>query len=177
MISREEDILELYVIELQPKCWSICSTLSETKMIDTPRTLCFGSAEVYRNEAIAGRHCNNIINGGKFVNAKVVSLQFNQEPKLDSNVEEAIEYIHQSHHATHHNQVLTNEEFMDCKNTIKQHIYAHIGYKAIAHKLQSKLNAIEEVVENDILISMLNEEDIHYSDISTIQNILKGETK
>ena len=101
----------------------------------------------------------------------------NQEPKLDSNVEEAIEYIHQSHHATHHNQVLTNEEFMDCKNTIKQHIYAHIGYKAIAHKLQSKLNAISEVVENDILISMLNEEDIHYSDISTIQNILKGETK
>ena len=92
MISREE-VLELYVIELQPKCWSICSTLSETKMIDTPRTLCFGSAEVYRNEAIAGRHCNNIINGGKFVNAKVVSLHFNQEPTLDSNVEEAIELV------------------------------------------------------------------------------------
>ena len=117
---------------------------------------------------------NSIENHNKIV--EIMEL-INQEPKLDSNVEEAIEYIHQSHHATHHNQVLTNEEFMDCKNTIKQHIYAHIGYKAIAHKLQSKLNAIEEVVENDILISMLNEEDIHYSDISTIQNILKGETK
>ena len=90
MISKEEDILELYVIELQPKCWSICSTLKETKEIDTPRTLCFGSAEVYRNEAIADRHCKNIIKGGKFVNAKVVPLHFTQEPKLDSNVEEAI---------------------------------------------------------------------------------------
>ena len=93
MISRE-DILELYVIELQPKCWSICSTLRETKMIDTPRTLCFGSAEVYRNEAIVDRHCNNIIKGGKFINAKVIPLQYiSRYITLNNGVEEALEYF------------------------------------------------------------------------------------
>lgn len=88
----KEDILELYVIELQPKCWSICSTLSETKQIDTPRTLCFGFAEVYRNEVIADRHCDNIIKGGKFVNAKVVPLQYINKP-TSSDLKKSISFM------------------------------------------------------------------------------------
>lgn len=42
---------------------------------------------------------------------------------------------------------------------------------------QSKLDKIKKVIEDDILISMINEEDIHYSDISAIQQILKEEKK
>ncbi len=70
-----DEIGTLYVIELQPKCWSICSTLSETKEFDTGRTLLLNSAEVYKNECIADRHCENI-KKGKFKNAKVRPVTF-----------------------------------------------------------------------------------------------------
>lgn len=48
-------------------------------------------------------------------------------------------------------------------------------HKEVEHPLQEKLNAIEEVVKENT-ISMTNEEDIHYSDIDEIKQII-GEIK
>ena len=156
-MSSKEDILELYVIELQPKCWSICSTLSETKEIDTPRTLCFGSAEVYSNEAIADRHCSNIINGGKFINAKVVPIAFNQEPQLDSGIEEYFNFLYSEPRYAEDGTKIIGGYYVHMLDKLKQVLVNKDKLIYESQKAQmnmkAKLDKIDEILNRKFSIS------------------------
>ena len=77
-VSENETV---YVIELQECCW-FRGTFKESQEFDTRRTIVLNFAKKYMEKSIAELECENIVNAGKFKNAKVIPYVLKPKTKF-----------------------------------------------------------------------------------------------
>ena len=123
-IVEEDNTIKLYVIELQPKCWSTCSKLYETKVFDTERTLLLSNANIYKEKHIANKHCNNI-KLGKFKGAMVVPLTFKAEYKVsdelvEKNLTKVLDVLNREYK-------YSDKKLKQCKDVVRRGLYSEVN--------------------------------------------------
>ena len=120
----EDNTIKLYVIELQPKCWSTCSKLYETKAFDTERTLLLSNANIYKEKHTANKHCSNI-KLGKFKDAMVVPLTLKTEHKVsdelvEKNLTKVLDVLNREYK-------YTDKKLKQCKEIVRKGLYSEIN--------------------------------------------------